>query len=145
MIPVLLPPSLSLAADNGVKISCCKYGVRIRDSEIHPECYPIQIPPNDPFYAPFGERCMELVRSVYAPRPSCYMGPREQVRGRPGAGSGIWGIEEAEITNGLFQICLGHVHIVSPCDVSRGTWGHTLFLPNRGSDAHAGTGDVLAI
>ncbi|XP_037069335.1 chorion peroxidase-like [Pollicipes pollicipes] len=68
-----------IETDDGVKISCCRYGVKVREGEIHSECYPIEMPPNDPFYAPFGERCMELVRSVYAPRPSCYMGPREQM------------------------------------------------------------------
>lgn len=70
---------LFFTADNGIKISCCKYGVRIPKSDIHAECYPVVLPANDPFYKQFGEQCMELVRSVYAPRPSCYMGPREQV------------------------------------------------------------------
>ncbi|XP_043217352.1 peroxidase-like [Amphibalanus amphitrite] len=113
-----------IETDNGVKISCCKYGVKVRDSEIHSECYPIEMPPNDPFYAPFGERCMEMVRSVYAPRPSCYMGPREQMNQITAYvdGSNVYGSTEHEMMElrghrgGLLKSRPVHGHPYLPAD-----------------------------
>lgn len=63
----------------GSGISCCRNGREIDASLRHPDCFQIEIPRNDHMFAPFGERCMEFVRSLPAPRPECNFGPREQV------------------------------------------------------------------
>lgn len=64
----------------GSGISCCRNGREIESSLRHPDCFQIEIPRNDHMFAPFGERCMEFVRSLPAPRPECNFGPREQVQ-----------------------------------------------------------------
>ncbi len=46
---------------------------------IHPACFPISIPRNDPFYGPLGQTCLSFVRSAPAPRQKCRLGPREQL------------------------------------------------------------------
>ncbi|XP_060869219.1 peroxidase-like [Metopolophium dirhodum] len=63
----------------GSGISCCRNGREIENSLRHPDCFQIEIPRNDHMFAPFGERCMEFVRSLPAPRPECNFGPREQM------------------------------------------------------------------
>ncbi|GAB6025614.1 hypothetical protein CHUAL_011341 [Chamberlinius hualienensis] len=44
--------------DVGNEISCCDPNV-----PPHPDCYPIQIPQDDPFYSYFGKNCINFVRS----------------------------------------------------------------------------------
>ncbi|XP_050420368.1 peroxidase-like [Adelges cooleyi] len=63
----------------GSGISCCRNGREIDSSLRHPDCFPIEIPRNDQMFSPFGEMCMEFVRSLPAPRPECNFGPREQM------------------------------------------------------------------
>ena len=46
--------------------------------DFHPECYPIKVSENDPFYRSFGLRCQEYARSATASRTGCTLGPREQ-------------------------------------------------------------------
>src|SRR5256885_9858242 len=53
-------------------IQCCP-----PKSNNHPQCYPILIPPDDPFYGEWEEDCLNFVRT--APCAQCKMGPREQV------------------------------------------------------------------
>ena len=38
----------------------------------HPECFPIMIPPDDPFYSQYDQHCMEFTRS--SPAARCYLG-----------------------------------------------------------------------
>lgn len=74
-------------------ISCCQDG-QVSDPRVsHPDCFAIPIPRDDRFLAPFGERCMEFVRSLPAPRPECNFGPREQMNQITGYmdGSNIYG------------------------------------------------------
>lgn len=55
---------------------CCN----VPDKCLHPECFPIQIPRDDPFYSQFGQTCMELARTVPALNgPGCRPGVREQL------------------------------------------------------------------
>ncbi|XP_032528753.2 peroxidase [Danaus plexippus] len=56
---------------NSTPISCCT------DMTIHPECFPVKLDPEDPFYQDYNLTCMEFVRS--APAPTCHFGHREQL------------------------------------------------------------------
>ncbi|XP_046631114.1 peroxidase-like [Daphnia pulicaria] len=60
----------SSKGENGSAITCC--GQRKQ----HPECFPIHVENNDPFYADKGVRCLDFVRS--APAPQCKINGREQ-------------------------------------------------------------------
>ncbi|KAF4517167.1 hypothetical protein B566_EDAN005597 [Ephemera danica] len=78
-------------------IACCSNG-RVSDpSQRHPDCFPIEMPDTDPVFTPLGERCMEFVRSLPAPRPQCNFGPREQMNQITGYmdSSNVYGSNEA--------------------------------------------------
>ncbi len=66
---------------NGMGIQCCTAeGKLLNNTELlHPECLPIVIPTDDPFFSKFGQRCMSFVRSTPAPRFDCSFGYGEQV------------------------------------------------------------------
>ncbi|KAG8286535.1 hypothetical protein J6590_057621 [Homalodisca vitripennis] len=78
---------------SGSGISCCREGVPLEPNLRHPDCFHIDIPRTDKIFSPFGERCMEFVRSLPAPRPECNFGPREQMNQITGYldGSNIYG------------------------------------------------------
>lgn len=61
-------------AGQPVPPTCCY----VPASCLNEECFPIAIPPNDPFYSIFNQTCMDMVRSVPALRESCKLGTREQ-------------------------------------------------------------------
>ena len=65
--------------ESETEIICCQDGSKLPGELLHPECHPIDIPPNDHFYSRLGQRCMEFARSMPAERPDCNLGPREQV------------------------------------------------------------------
>ena len=61
---------------DGGAIQCCQNdGQTLPTTPLHPQCIPIEIPANDPFYSQFGQRCMSLVRSLPAPEPDCIARP----------------------------------------------------------------------
>ncbi|XP_031765233.2 chorion peroxidase-like [Galleria mellonella] len=66
---------------NGSVPRCCKDGGRgfVPKELLHPECFPIEVSPSDPFYGPRGVRCLDFVRSSPAPRDDCSLGWREQL------------------------------------------------------------------
>jgi peroxidase len=43
---------------------------------VHPNCLPIEIPPDDGFYSKYGQRCMNFVRTISGLRYNCRLGPR---------------------------------------------------------------------
>ncbi|XP_075730448.1 chorion peroxidase [Rhipicephalus microplus] len=47
------------------------------NASVNPECFPIDVPAEDPFYSRYGSRCMNFKRS--APCLTCRMGRRDQV------------------------------------------------------------------
>lgn len=68
-------------ANAGEGIMCCSEdGSMMKDPTlIHPECLPIRIPDDDPFFAKHGQRCMSFIRSMPAPRSDCNFGFGEQM------------------------------------------------------------------
>ncbi|KAL1129753.1 hypothetical protein AAG570_012697 [Ranatra chinensis] len=58
---------------DGKSLSCCNS----ESNQVHPECYPVYIDSDDPYYHKCNVTCMEFVRS--APSPTCTLGPREQI------------------------------------------------------------------
>lgn len=54
---------------NGSSLLCCP--------PTHPECFPVQVGPGDPYYDLTKKTCMDFVRS--APAPQCKIGPRQQL------------------------------------------------------------------
>ena len=55
--------------------ACCD----VPEEKRNDECWPIEIPSADPFYALFRRRCMELVRSASSLKQECKLGPRTQL------------------------------------------------------------------
>ena len=66
---------------NGTGIVCCADDGKTISNPlfVHPECLPIEIPEDDPFFSPFEQRCMSFVRSMPAPRLDCSFGHGEQM------------------------------------------------------------------
>ncbi|GIX91612.1 peroxidase [Caerostris extrusa] len=56
-------------------IECCKTPADKR----HYNCYPVDIPQDDPFYKFFDRRCMNFARSLAGLQPGCRLGPRWQI------------------------------------------------------------------
>lgn len=59
---------------SGQLILCCGADGRPLPDP-HPQCLPIEIPSDDPFYSQHGQRCMEFVRSLPAPPSDCRPAP----------------------------------------------------------------------
>ena len=63
-----------------IERDCCEGGdiqdTGLRWGSIESQCFPIQIPLDDPF---FQKSCMNFVRSDCAPRLDCSPGPMEQI------------------------------------------------------------------
>lgn len=55
------------AGHKGASISCCDPKVLNDSALLHPECMPILVPENDPFYGPLGVKCLDFVRSAPVP------------------------------------------------------------------------------
>lgn len=74
---------LAIPLESSAAIQCCtEDGKFLSNPElIHPQCLPIKIPVDDPFFSKFGQRCMNFVRSTPAPRSDCSLGYGEQVGG----------------------------------------------------------------
>jgi peroxidase len=74
-------PLFRLSSNNSDGVKCCEEdgSAPISQLVLHPECFPIEIPENDPFYMKHGQRCMPFVRSLPAPQFSCSFGYGEQM------------------------------------------------------------------
>ncbi|XP_055337618.1 peroxidase-like [Paramacrobiotus metropolitanus] len=81
----------------------------------HPQCLPITIPNNDPFYSQFGQTCMEFVRSLPGIRPGCRLGPREQINQLSAFidGSQIYGTKDSTV-NTIRLFSGGQLKSVTP-------------------------------
>lgn len=60
-------------SQEGESIDCCAPGKQ----EQHPECFPVRILPDDPYYNQYNISCMNFVRS--APAPTGRFGPRQHL------------------------------------------------------------------
>jgi len=69
---------LSNAESNGIQCCMDDGSGPISKLVLHPECFPIEIPENDPFFKKHGQRCMHFVRSMPAPQLGCTFGYGEQ-------------------------------------------------------------------
>ena len=74
-------PLFRLTNDASNGIQCCKDDGSgpISKLVVHPECFPIEIPENDPFFQKFSQRCMNFVRSMPGPQLGCTFGYGEQM------------------------------------------------------------------
>ncbi|XP_072947670.1 salivary peroxidase/catechol oxidase-like [Epargyreus clarus] len=77
--------------ENNSALLCCD-----ADQPEHPECFPVKLDPEDPFYQTYNLTCMEFVRSASA--PTCYFGPREQLNQATAFldGSTVYGFEDTK-------------------------------------------------
>ncbi|XP_037820761.1 myeloperoxidase isoform X1 [Lucilia sericata] len=57
----------------GESINCCGQPLNLT----HPECFPVTVLPDDPYYKAYNLSCMNFVRS--APAPTGHFGPRQQL------------------------------------------------------------------
>ncbi|XP_037085510.1 peroxidase-like [Pollicipes pollicipes] len=64
--------ALVFRLNSGNGIECCENnGQTFPTVPRHPQCIPIPIPADDPFYSQYGQRCMSLVRSLPSPLSDC--------------------------------------------------------------------------
>ena len=78
---VTFTPVTRLSIEEAPGILCCNPdGTKPASKEfLHPSCFPIEIPADDPFFRQFGQRCMNFVRSVPALQLGCSFGFGEQM------------------------------------------------------------------
>ncbi|GFT01135.1 peroxidase [Trichonephila clavipes] len=69
---ITLTPITGMPAGGAQMIQCCPH-----DNATHPQCYPVLLPQDDPFYSKHDQDCLNFVRS--APCPLCTLGPRQQM------------------------------------------------------------------
>ncbi|XP_060524145.1 chorion peroxidase [Cylas formicarius] len=76
-----LTQSIDTKYGNGSAISCCSADgtSSLPAGSSHYACMPVDLPERDPFYGRFGQRCMNFVRSVLAPRYDCTLGYANQM------------------------------------------------------------------
>ncbi|XP_037086230.1 chorion peroxidase-like [Pollicipes pollicipes] len=62
---------------------------------VHPQCFPIEVAADDPFYGTLGRRCLNLVRSLFAPDPACEARPAAQLNALTAYldGSAVYGVD----------------------------------------------------
>jgi peroxidase len=70
-------------SEDGRSLKCCGPEFDADPSLLHPACFPIPVPSDDPFYTKESRTCMSFVRSAAAPRINCAFGPREQMNQLP--------------------------------------------------------------
>ncbi|KAF0310238.1 Chorion peroxidase [Amphibalanus amphitrite] len=97
-----LTHALIFRLPNETGIECCqKDGETYPPTLLHPQCIPIPIPANDPFYSRYRQRCMNLVRSLPAPAPDCVARPARPLNELTSFidGSNVYGSSEEETRN----------------------------------------------
>ena len=74
-------PLFRLSDGSSSGIQCCEEdgSAPVSRLVLHPECFPIDIPINDPFFRRHNQRCMNFVRSMPGPNQECSFGYGEQM------------------------------------------------------------------
>ena len=74
-------PLFRLSDTNSSGVKCCTADGSESENRItlHPQCFPIDIPSNDPFFQKHKQRCMNFVRSMPGPGQDCTFGYAEQM------------------------------------------------------------------
>lgn len=68
-----LTHSPTTVSRDGAKLKCCG------ERRMHPDCFPITTPREDPFFRRHNKQCLSFVRSLQTSRHACKLGPREQL------------------------------------------------------------------
>lgn len=134
-------------------ITCCKRGQKREPRELHPDCMPIEIPPEDNFFGKFGQRCMEFVRSMPAIRPACNFGPREQMNQITSYidGSNVYGSSEEESNNlrtlvgGQMKVSVHNGHSLLPANSGECTDSSRQFHCFKAGDSRVNEQPELAV
>lgn len=63
----------------GGGFDCCSPQVLANPNLKHPECFAMQLPKDDPYYAQYGVKCLNFLRAVPVPMFDCAVGIREQM------------------------------------------------------------------
>ncbi|XP_059050869.1 peroxidase [Achroia grisella] len=101
---------------NSSSLACCD-----TSQAPHPECFPVPLDKEDPFYQHYNLTCMEFVRS--APAPTCHFGPREQMNQATAFldGSTVYGFTEQRanqlrlgVGGRLRMLSVGSVELLPP-------------------------------
>lgn len=66
---------------DGGAITCCDSKTnKILSAEfLHPSCFPIMIPLDDPFYSKYSVECLNFARTAFGLPENCVLGPRTQI------------------------------------------------------------------
>ena len=74
-------PLFRLSDTNSSGVKCCTEDGQSPQNRLtlHPRCFAIDIPSNDPFYSKHQQRCMNFVRSMPGPGQDCTFGYAEQM------------------------------------------------------------------
>ena len=76
---VSLSPT-SVYADGTSPVCCTADGLNLPPEDLHPQCLPIQIPSDDPFYKQYNQSCMNFVRTQIAISSECSLSYAQQVK-----------------------------------------------------------------
>ncbi|KAF0287084.1 Chorion peroxidase [Amphibalanus amphitrite] len=82
-------------------VNCCSEGISRDRVRQLPECFPIDVPADDPFYSRFRVRCLNFLRSIPALRDGCGEQPAQQVNQITHwlDGSNVYGSSAAELAH----------------------------------------------
>ena len=96
-------PLFRLSNNDSSGVQCCTEDGAEPVSVIvyHPQCLPIDIPSNDPFFKKHKQRCMNFVRSLPGPQEGCTFGYAEQMNqiSHFHDSSNVYGSDEDEATD----------------------------------------------
>ncbi|XP_046452862.1 chorion peroxidase-like [Daphnia pulex] len=126
------------------EIQCCmEDGQHIDKDMLHPECLPIDIPKNDPFFSKLSpaRRCMNFIRSAPARRSDCRLGYAEQMNDNTHLLdlSNVYG-SDAKVARELRTHKKGSLNVTSQIEINSGHPVKPVGLDFLPYDEASGTG-----